>query len=100
MPDSLETPVTLDPVVLAREIYHLERRIDGAERRIEQIDETGTRGVIGLTVQLTELTKDIGRIESELQRLQTKATASARYWLTTTLAILALLATVLIAFMR
>lgn len=96
MPNPPGRAVTLDPVLFWREIDHLARRVDQVDTRVTQIDETGTRGTVALSAQMAALSKDMGRLESELKALRESTTTSARYWLTTTLAILGLMAVVVL----
>lgn len=53
---------------LLRELDAVNRRIDGLDQRVTTLDEHGSRGVAALQVQLTELTKDLARVEVELRR--------------------------------
>jgi len=47
-----------------REIDRLDEGLDKLDRKIEVIDQGGTRGLGVLAVQMTELAKDVTRIET------------------------------------
>lgn len=100
MADPTGRATVIDPVLFWREIDHLARRVETVDARVTTIDEVGTRGTVALSVQMGSLSKDIGRLESELKALRESTTTSARYWLTTTLAILGLMAVVVFQLLK
>jgi hypothetical protein len=53
--------VTRDEFNLALE------RIRANEQRLDEIDRIGTRGVAVLAVQVSELTKDVGAVQTQLE---------------------------------
>lgn len=50
--------------LMLREVDRLDRRVDQVETRLSQLDEHGSRGLTGLQVQLTELSKDMVALEA------------------------------------
>jgi hypothetical protein len=47
-------------------------------RRLDEIDRTGTRGVAVLAVQVSELTKDVGGVQTQLEEHRREHVADAR----------------------
>lgn len=91
---------------LAREPYVTLREFEVLRSRIDQMDQHGTRGVGSLQVRIDELVKDFTEMKIATSEWQTdhlrmhkeetdNARQSRRYILTTTIAILALVITLL-----
>jgi hypothetical protein len=85
---------------LWREVDRVDRRIDEVDDRITEVAETGTRPIIGLSEQMASLSREITRLEKEIQSVRSSMAAAGRYWLTTVLAFLAIVATVVVSFLK
>lgn len=91
MPDALEIQAATN----AQRITTLERDMGRLESQINNLDEHGTRGVATLGGQVSELAKDLARVELNLERFETtldtmeRKRVSGNRW--TILAILGLL---------
>ena len=59
--------LSIDP--WTKDIARLENDVRDLRSVIDRIDITGTRGILPLTVQVTELAKDVAKIEVTLDRL-------------------------------
>ena len=64
-----------------REIQRLDTRIDKVEISLGVLDLHGSRGVGALQVQLGEVIKDLGILESTFKS-EMKSIKANRYWLT------------------
>jgi hypothetical protein len=68
------------------EFSMLREQVNDNARRIEAIDQGGTRGVAVLAVQVSELTKDVGQVQHQLEEhhkeheKEAKARVTARRW--------------------
>lgn len=69
------------------------REFDALAARVDRIDEHGSRGVALLVHQISELSRDMGKLEKELQthrelhdKEEESRTATHRFWLTTVIA--------------
>lgn len=58
-----------------RDIDRLDRRIDASEQRLAALDEHGSRGVVGLQVQVTQLIKDLAQVQPALEALRQEVKA-------------------------
>lgn len=58
------------PGPTAREFDMLRGQVEMNQRRLADIDDHGSKGVTGLTVQMTELVKDIGELKAEFTGLK------------------------------
>lgn len=56
----------------------IERRIDALERRLTELDNSGTRGVIALTAQVANQSADIVAVNGRLDQIQEKLDSAAR----------------------
>ena len=50
------------------DVADLERRIGNLELRVNWLDEHGTRGVGALQIQVTQLVRDVTKVEERLDR--------------------------------
>jgi hypothetical protein len=48
-----------------------DQRMAGFEARLEQIDQHGTRGMEGVRAQLGQVQRDLGKMESSVDRIET-----------------------------
>jgi hypothetical protein len=64
-PQSSQPPpaAPLDSVLLFREVDRLDRRMDELRQNLDRLDSHGSRGLSGLQVQMTELSKDLVSLE-------------------------------------
>ena len=79
------------PDVTRGEFEMLKTAVDRAERRIDTIDEHGTRGVVGLQAQIVDLVKDVTELKSDLvkrfdahdlvHKQEARDRVSARRWM-------------------
>jgi hypothetical protein len=53
-----------------RDVDRLDRRIDANEQRIIALDEHGSRGVVSLQVQVTQLVKDVAKVSPSIDALR------------------------------
>jgi len=58
-----------------RDVDRLDRRIDLNEQRIIALDEHGTRGVVGLHVQVAQLIGDVAKVEPAIEKLRLEVTS-------------------------
>jgi len=56
----------------------IERRIDTLERRLTELDNSGTRGVIALTTQVANQSADIVAVNGRLDKIEEKLDSVAR----------------------
>lgn len=81
MTEPIPRPSATDPnFLLWREVDRLDRRIDAGERRMEQMDQTGTRGVAALQQQVAGLAADIREHETKHEE-ERREMARHRQWL-------------------
>jgi hypothetical protein len=60
------------------EFSMLREQVAENARRLDEIDRLGTRGVAVVAVQVSELTKDVGAVQTELERHRAEHEADAR----------------------
>jgi uncharacterized coiled-coil protein SlyX len=56
----------------------LERRMSNLELRLTWLDEHGTRGVGTVQTQVTELAKDVGKLETQIDRVNERIDTNTR----------------------
>lgn len=56
----------------------LSKRVDDNSRRVDELDQTGTRGVGALAVQITEVIKDVSEMRQTLDDHNKAHTAERR----------------------
>jgi uncharacterized protein (DUF885 family) len=66
------TEVSRDEFAMLRE------QVATVERRLDEIDRIGTRGVAVLAVQVSELSKDMGGMQTQMTKHQQEHEADAR----------------------
>jgi hypothetical protein len=49
-----------------RDLYVSQREFDQLVRRVDQIDDVGTRGVVVLQTQMTDVARDLAKIEASM----------------------------------
>ena len=70
------------------EFEDLERRVDASERRLDEIDRSGTRGVAVLAVQVQNLISGVAKVESEIEGHKKDHVNNRRWAIGTIVAIL------------
>lgn len=89
-----------------REPYATRRELDQLTQRMNQFDEHGTRGVAVVQAQLSQVIRDVARLETDMtgrfaehvrqhDREERKQLSSRRFTVATTVAILMLLVAVI-----
>lgn len=51
-----------------RDVTRIDRELADLRADVRRIDEHGTRGILPLSVQVSEVIKDVGKIEALLER--------------------------------
>ena len=57
-----------------RDIDRLDRRVDIVETRLQTLDEHGSRGVVGLQIQVSQLIKELALVEPAIEKLRVEVT--------------------------
>lgn len=81
-------PTMTDPIT-RYEFQDLERRVGANERRIEDIDHGGTRGVAVLAVQVQDIIKSVAELKRDMETHETKHITDRRWAISILIAFIA-----------
>jgi hypothetical protein len=62
-----------------RDIARIDREITDLRMTIQRLDEHGSRGVLGLSIQVAELIKDVGKLEAHVEAIDRKVSSRPRW---------------------